>query len=428
MKVLHLGLAVAILAGLYSSAVAQQAMYGQPGMMPAAYGQPNMGYPQMMPPAYPQQAGYSPMMAGGNPQMMSGGYPQAMPAGYAQMDPGAMQQAMYGSPGPMSGGPMPMDGGGYGAPCGPEGCPGGCPSCQGHCYDDGGMHYVYGSAEVFYARRTNQPNPQPIVETTASPGSVITSTRDFDFGYQPGIKATAGYYFSNGWGVEGTYFGDFDLRSGIIVTDPAATLTLPGSFGTNGVNFGSVDRFDLSYTSRVHNAELNFILPYGSIQYLAGFRYFEMDENLSIVGTDSALGTSSSYTVQTGNHLFGGQLGARTQWEVGRFVFDAECKGGVFSNAAEQFQSANDPGLANVRSNGAHEKQTAFIGEVAAYLFYPMGSHFTARLGYTAVWIDDLALATDQLNFNDTATGGSGIDTRGSTIIHGFNAGVEARW
>ena len=219
-----------------------------------------------------------------------------------------------------------------------------------------------------------------------------------------------------------------DLRSRITDTNAASTLTLPGTFGTNGESFGSVDRFDLSYTSRVNNGELNFILPYGSFQYLAGFRYFELDENLSIVGTSSLLGTTSSYTVQTGNHLYGGQIGARTQWEIGRFVFDAECKGGVFANAAEQFQSANDPALLNVRNNGARERQAAFIGEVAAYLFYPMGSHLTARLGYTAVWVDDLALATDQLDFNDSPTGGSGIDTRGATIIHGFNAGVETRW
>jgi hypothetical protein len=286
---------------------------------------------------------------------------------------------------------------------------------------------LYGTAEVFYARRTNQANPQPIVVNTVDPTVTIVDTKTFDFSYQPGVKATAGYFTRQGWGVEGTYFGQMDLRDDLIVTASNPVLSLPGDFGATGLNFGAVDRFDLIYTSRVHNAELNFILPYASVQFLTGFRYFEMDENLSIVGTDTALTSSSSYTIQTGNHLYGGQIGARTQWEVGRFVFDFGCKGGVFSNYATQFQSVNDPALL-ARATGTRENQCAFIGEVSAEACVPMGSHFTGRFGYTAVWVDDLALATDQLDFSNNANSGQGIDTRGSTIIHGFTAGIEARW
>ncbi len=65
---------------------------------------------------------------------------------------------------------------------------------------------------------------------------------------------------------------------------------------------------------------------------------------------------------------------------------------------------------------------------MSAYLFIPMGTHFTGRLGYTAIWVNDLALAPDQLDFTNTPTSGTGIYTRGSMLIHGFNAGMEARF
>lgn len=202
---------------------------------------------------------------------------------------------------------------------------------------------------------------------------------------------------------------------------------MPGDFGTTGANFAAVDRIATTYASRVHNGEINFILPYGSIQYLAGFRYFELDENFNITGTDTLLGSSSTYSIQTGNHLYGSQLGVRTQWEVGRFIFDAECKAGAYANIGQQHQTVNDPALLP-RNTGAQERQAAFVGEVAAYAFIPMGSHFTGRLGYTGVWVTDLALAPNQIDFSNTATSGTGVNMCGSTIIHGFNAGVETRW
>jgi hypothetical protein len=100
----------------------------------------------------------------------------------------------------------------------------------------------------------------------------------------------------------------------------------------------------------------------------------------------------------------------------------------VFVNAAHQDQSVVGDTDGVLRQTGATERQAAFVGEVSAYLFIPMGTHFTGRLGYTAIWIDDLALAPDQLDFTDTPTSGGSIYTRGSMLIHGFNAGLEARW
>ena len=80
---------------------------GYPQQMPPGYpqqmqqmppGYPQQGYPQQMPPGYPQQMQQMPMqqMSPGYPQQMPPGYPQQMPPGYPQqmqqMPPGYPQQ------------------------------------------------------------------------------------------------------------------------------------------------------------------------------------------------------------------------------------------------------------------------------------------------------------------------------------------------
>ncbi len=425
MKVLQLAVAGVVIAVLSAPVLAQQNGYGYPAGQMSPYAGAQRGNPQMTP------GGYPPAMQG-YPQA---GYPQAAPG---QMTAGEIQQAMYGPPGPLSAGPMPMDGSaGYGpGGCGPGGCgqggggqggcgQGGCgPGAQ--CYDDGATHYIYGSAELFYARRTNQAVNQALVVDAATQTTTIVSAGDLGFRYEPGVKATAGYFFSAGYGVEGTYFGQFDHNTTVSATSPTPSLSLPGVFGAGSTDFTAVGAISTNYTSRVHNAEINFIIPYGSFQYLIGSRYLELDEKLDINGTDSLGGTSGDYVITTANHLYGGQLGARGQWEIGRFIFDAETKAGVYANSANTHQNITDAGV-TARDVGAQERQVAFVGEVAVYGLIPLGSNFTARLGYTGIWITDLALAPDQFD-TSTVAGASAISMRGATIIHGFNAGMEFRW
>jgi hypothetical protein len=360
---------------------------------------------------------------GGQPMPMPGQMPYpAMQAGYPMMGQDDAQQALYGPATPMNGDPLPMNDSagamGGGAGCGPG------PNAA-RCYDDGITHYAYGSAEVFYARRDNNVIRQPVVIDTTT-GGVVASTSDTEFRYLPGVKAQAGYMFGSGFGVEGDFWGQWAFASRKDFGGNA-NLAIPGDLGLSSVNFFNVDQVDLTYSSHVNNYEINFILPYASVQYLAGFRYLTVDERYDISTFSAATGTGD-YQILTRNRLYGGQLGARTQWQIERFVFDFEGRGGVFANAAHQDQNVVDASGFSLRSASGSEREPAFVGEVSSYLFIPMGSHFTGRLGYTAIWIQDLALAPDQLDFSNTATSGTGIYARRGMLIHGFNAGLEARW
>ena len=45
------------------------------------------------------------------------------------------------------------------------------------------------------------------------------------------------------------------------------------------------------------------------------------------------------------------------------------------------------------------------------------------------MWIEGLALAPDQLDFNfATSPGGNQLQNGGAMFLHGVNVGLEARW
>jgi len=434
MKLTQLALAGAALAGLSAAAWAQDYGYAPGGASApymggsqgspygAAYMQaqgPQMAYPGAMggqPMAMPYQA----MQA--QYQAMQMQYPGMM-NGNASMNPGDSQQALYGPATPMNGDPLPMnDGGGMG---GGPGCGCGYGPNSARCFNDQGIHYAYGSVDLFYATRNNNVIRQPVVIDTLS-GGVAASTSDTEFRYEPGVKAQFGYFFPSGIGLESDFWGQWAFvgRKGV---SGNTNLALPGDLGLSSPNFFDVDSVEATYSSHINNYEMNVVIPYASIQYLAGFRYLTVDERYDL-STFSAISGSGDYQVLTRNRMYGGQIGARTQWQIERFVLDFEGKAGVFANAAHQDQTAVDATGFQLRNTSGGEREPAFVGEVSAYLFIPMGEHFTGRLGYTAIWIDDVALAPDQLDFSNTVTSGTGIYARGSMLIHGFNAGLEARW
>ncbi|HEX3998995.1 MAG TPA: BBP7 family outer membrane beta-barrel protein [Pirellulales bacterium] len=428
MKVSQLAMAAAMLALFTVGAQAQGPGSYPPGNQ--GYGGQGYAAQNYATQVYGQQ-GYAMQ---GNPgmqgyPMMQGGYPamQGYPAGqaqYGQMQMDPAQAQLYG-PGPgEQGGPLPMGGG-----PGCDQCGGGCaPPAQ--CFNDQLTHWAYFDAEVFYARRTMGLVSQPVIETTT--GTVLQNTTSSpEFKYEPGVKMTAGYMFPQAFALETTFEGQnyWTSRSG---ATGAADLTIPGALGTVLTDLGSAaggtSAITTSYTSRFDSTEFNFVRPYANIQFLAGVRYIEVNDKYDINGASSAV-SASDYTINSHNHLLGPQLGVRGQWQISRLQFDIESKAGVFANSAAQHQTVNDAdNTVTLVSAGSSNTELSFAGEVSAYMTYPVFSFLTAKLGYTGLWISDLALAPNQVDFTNTAATGTALNAHESVIIHGFNAGVEARW
>ena len=120
------------------------------------------------------------------------------------------------------------------------------------------------------------------------------------------------------------------------------------------------------YLSEIQGAEANMIYPFGNFQLLAGFRYLEIDEQITLTSFDVDAGTGT-FTANSFNNLYGGQIGILGQWQAfGLVDFDFFAKFGVFENYAQERQVLNDPIF--FRDTFGHHSEAAYVTELAPKL------------------------------------------------------------
>ncbi|MCL4203910.1 MAG: BBP7 family outer membrane beta-barrel protein [Pirellulaceae bacterium] len=308
---------------------------------------------------------------------------------------------------------------------------------------------VYAQVDALFMTRQPRFAQQPMV--VGDEETTLLSTSDLDFDFEPGVRATVGIRHCGGRALEFSYF---DLGQG----DASAFvegefLTFPGDVAGNV--FPWMDSVGVNYSSWLHNFELN--LPccsgccesdcgkgkgksdddgkgYGpvrcrSFEWFAGFRYIDLGERLNIVGQGAVDGEQGSYNLRTTNHMYGAQLGARLRRSQGSFGWEATGKAGIFGNDSQQRQSVTDFPDFTLRNESRSGGGVAFVGEVNVSALVRLTDVWNIRTGYNAMWIEGLALAPDQLDF-DFATDPSGNQLRngGGMFLHGVNVGLEARW
>jgi hypothetical protein len=267
-------------------------------------------------------------------------------------------------------------------------------------------------------------------------------TSDLHFGGTGGLRVLVGIRpdpaccpLCSAWEI--SYWGIFGLNANQTVTDSAGNLAIPGDLGLASNNFTLTNILDVNYQSQVNNVELNCVKSCfrccDQIDFLCGFRYINVNETLTITGTDFQEGTSN-YNVHTDNNLYGLQLGGRYERQVSAFWFlQLVAKSGVFLNAVHQSQQATDYPTAaapfslrdRISSRGS---AVATLGELNIIMIRWLNETWSLRLGYTAMGIGGLALATDQLDFTDTFSSGSQLQSTGWVFLHGGLMGLEARW
>ncbi|MBC7819724.1 MAG: BBP7 family outer membrane beta-barrel protein [Planctomycetaceae bacterium] len=169
-----------------------------------------------------------------------------------------------------------------------------------------------------------------------------------------------------------------------------------------------------------------------SLTWFAGFRYFNVGERLNLTADGVVPGEVGNYNIRTRNNLYGAQLGARFRRTRGRFGWDATGQAGIFGNDAQQSQFVQDfpAGPDSVLRNVSTSRSgVAFVGQGNLSGLYALTNVWNLRAGYNVIWIEGLALAPDQLDFN-FATAGSGtrVNNDGGLFLHGVNVGLEARW
>jgi hypothetical protein len=318
---------------------------------------------------------------------------------------------------------------------------------------------VYGQIEALFMMREPRFTRQPII-VDPNTDTTFLSTSDLDFNFDPGLRATVGMRLCGGQALEFSYFGLFEGDASAVAVKPDANafLIFPDNFAGNV--FVDMDRGRVDYSSWMHSFEMN--LPschgccyagdsgkgcdkgkgcgefgcgevgYRSFAWFAGFRYLYLGEELNISAQRTVAGQieEGNYNIRTANHLYGAQLGARLRRSRGLFGWEATGKAGLFGNAAQQKQAVTDfPDFAlrpTVSNSGG---VAAFVGELNLSALYRLTDAWNVRAGYNAMWIEGLALAPDQLDFNFAAApSGNQLRNGGGMFLHGVNVGLEARW
>jgi hypothetical protein len=143
-------------------------------------------------------------------------------------------------------------------------------------------------------------------------------------------------------------------------------------------------------------------------------------------------GDSGYYRTWTNNNLLGLQFGTEYTHDLfPRWLFfSIEGKTGAFLNFDDQknllFNNGPNP---TYDQRSSRETQFSSMCDLSVALTALVSNHLTLRGGYSFVFLNGVALATDQLDTNPTMNNSRGfIADNGSMTLQGPFVGAELAW
>lgn len=241
-------------------------------------------------------------------------------------------------------------------------------------------------------------------------------TLGFRFDGGPSLRILRRRVLQSAWDLELSYFGvnEFDAYGH---SANASTL-----FTSPPIVFAP-QLLAAKYQSRLDSTEINLRrCNNGWLTWLGGFRWIEVGEQLetSFVG--------AAHTINTNNHLYGFQFGVDSVlFTRPVFTIEAWGKAGVYYNSADQ--STNITNIAGtIPRFSASSSETAFVGDLGILGTYTLNPLWRLRGGYQVLFVDRLALASDQYASSNVTTGSATLDTGNTAVYHGFTAALEFVW
>ncbi len=298
------------------------------------------------------------------------------------------------------------------------------------------------SGEYLYWWVQHAPVPVPLATTSPIPGAGTTlfGGHDVDYGNFSGLRFTAGSWFCDCIGGEGSFFlleqrrnnftasGSTPLfipvNSAVVVpglfpmgptTIPISTLGVPTSItDSSSIRLWGLEADGLY--KLVHNDKWHADL-------LAGFRYVDLREDLSL--SAQAVATDTLFTgltavaslnddFHTQNQFYGVQVGGKVGAHLGKFTADFIGKAalGVTHEIVDinGFKSASIPALgvvaiapggifAQPTNTGNHsQNQFAVVPEAQLQLGYFVTPRLKVYAGYTFLYISSVVRPGNQIN------------------------------
>ena len=282
-------------------------------------------------------------------------------------------------------------------------------------------------------------DPQNLDTGVAPPAGqpVFQRFDDLRTPFQSGVRSTLGYLIGDGQAVEMSGLYIIQQKAAVSTTDPgridAPFVNPPLGFeGDNGL-WLQADRLTTTFTSTFWNVELNgrWNNPgIGGTDLLAGLRFADLTETLSTYTDDDGVQFPmtngqpdplrvATYKVRTKNQLLGPQLGFECAKSCSPYI-TIGC--GAKAVLGADFIELNRK---LVRGDGfvgfdatTNTIQLAQLYELNVFVDILPLERVKLHLGYSAMWMLDVANVVGQYDFNLRDT--TGLDNRsGSIFFHG---------
>jgi hypothetical protein len=274
----------------------------------------------------------------------------------------------------------------------------------------------------------------------ASPsGSLALSQKDLDDPFQAGFQMLVGHTFGDSpYQVEASYFWLNPLDTAAQASDPTANLFSPFSnFGRPAdttVDFASLVTIHL--ISRLEGGEVNLKykldLPAGdpTVVLFFGVRHIGLRENFDYFNT--APGTPPvTVAAHTNNNIWGPQIGGVVEYGHQDVMIRVEGRAAICNNQTDRELEANIGGVDAVHPRVSNSTTTE-VADISAAVVWRPTAYITANIGYKAMWIDQLALASrNYISDVGTLTDPNAeppLNERGTLIYHGPFAGLQLSW
>ncbi len=264
------------------------------------------------------------------------------------------------------------------------------------------------------------PDREPVFDPGIPPSFIAGTLPTFD----PGIPPTP---YDPGAGLLSPFsnFGDPNGQSNLDTLSDVEYQPSP--------LYDYNDYAKIRFTSRMDGVQLNLrrrvrmaVDPQVRVETscLVGLRYMNIAESFWYEATSPLdYRFRQTRSVRTNNDMFGVQIGALSQLlVVDRGWIDFEMKGVMFFNDASSRIESNfyrDPAPAQ-----AH--RTSFMGDLSLMFNYQVAPAWTFRLGYNAMWLSGVALASENflVDVNTLVSGPGALDASGSVVYHGPTIGM----
>ena len=318
------------------------------------------------------------------------------------------------------------------------------------CY---GPNWYDISVDAVYMKRDDAGRNIPIASDGIAglgvPNAVL-STSDLDLDFEPGVQATIRYQMSAVYNIEAGYLGVVDWGDSIVATSANDGLySWLSDYGNQPFGgFADVDQATLMrvrYSSHIDSVEFNLRRTWAKSNYrihgswFGGFRWLTLRDKMQFfsdvqahldpinnVNRDAA---QANFWAETDNDLYGGQLGGQLGASLlpGLNVI-GQLKAGVYGVQADVDTRLMTTSMGSPLVESGDSSDTALLAEAGAYVTYQLHPLWKIRAGYQCLYLDGVALASENFNAQSTAGGRLPVNDNGSAFIHGGTLGLEVGW